>query len=74
MAPNILLWNAGFFIKEPHTSDYVGWHQDLRYWGLDDDSRELTAWIAVGDVTEANGAMKFIPGSHRRGMVQHRDT
>ena len=52
MAPNILLWNAGIFIKEPHTSDYVGWHQDLRYWGLDDDSRELTAWIAVGDVTE----------------------
>ena len=53
MGPDILLWNAGFIIKEPHTADYAGWHQDMRCWGLDDDSRELTTWIAVGDVTEA---------------------
>ena len=44
VGPDILLWNADFFIKDPHTLEYVGWHQDLRYWGLDDDSRELTAW------------------------------
>ena len=74
MGPDILLWSAGFFIKEARTPDYVGWHQDLRYWGLDDDSREMTAWLAIGDVTEANGAMKFIPGSHRSGIVEHRDT
>ncbi len=74
MGPNLLLWSAGFFIKEPHTTDFVGWHQDLRYWGLDDDSREITAWIALGDVTRDNGAMRFIPGSHRHGMVEHRDT
>ncbi len=74
MGPNLLLWSAGFFIKEPHTTDFVGWHQDLRYWGLDDDSREITAWIALGDVTRDNGAMRFIPESHRHGMVEHRDT
>ena len=74
MGPNLLLWSAGFFIKEPHTKDFVGWHQDLRYWGLDDDSREITAWIALGDVTRDNGAMRFVPGSHRHGMVEHRDT
>ncbi len=74
MGGDLLLWNAGFFIKEPLTGDYVGWHQDLRYWGLDDESRELTAWVAIGDVTGAGGAMKFIPGSHRHGIVAHRDT
>ena len=74
MGPNLLLWSAGFFIKEPHTTDFVGWHQDLRYWGLDDNSREITAWIALGDATRDNGAMRFIPGSHRHGMVEHRDT
>ena len=74
MGPNLLLWSAGFFIKEPRTTDFVGWHQDLRYWGLDDDSREITAWIALGDVTRDNGAMRFVPGSHRHGMVEHRDT
>ena len=33
MGPDILLWNAGFFIKDPHTLEYVGWHQDLRVLG-----------------------------------------
>ncbi len=74
MGPDLLLWSAGFFIKEPRTTDFVGWHQDLRYWGLDDSSREITAWIALGDVTRDNGAMRFIPQSHRHGMVEHRDT
>ncbi len=74
MGPDLLLWSAGYFIKEPQTTDFVGWHQDLRYWGLDDDSREITAWIALGDVTRENGAMRFMPGSHRHGMVEHRDT
>ena len=31
MALNILLWNAGFFVNELHTSDCFGWYQDLRY-------------------------------------------
>ncbi len=74
MGPDLLLWSAGFFIKEPRTTDFVGWHQDLRYWGLDDDSQEITAWIALGDVTRENGAMRFMPESHRHGMVEHRDT
>ena len=74
MGPDLLLWSAGFFIKEPRTTDFVSWHQDLRYWGLDDDSREITAWIALGHVTRNNGAMRFIPGSHRHGIVEHRDT
>lgn len=74
MGPDLLLWSAGFFIKEARTTDFVGWHQDLRYWGLDDDSREITAWIALGDVTRDNGAMRFIPRSHRHGIVEHRDT
>ena len=74
MGPDLLLWSAGFFIKEAHTTDFVGWHQDLRYWGLDDDSREITAWIALGDVNRDNGAMRFMPGSHRHGIVEHRDT
>ena len=74
MGSDLLLWSAGFFVKEPRTTDFVSWHQDLRYWGLDDDSREITAWIALGDVTRDNGAMRFIPGSHRQGVVEHRDT
>ena len=74
MGPDLLLWNAGFFIKEPHSRDIVSWHQDLTYWGLDNQAAEMSVWIALGDVTAANGAMRFVPGSHRGGLVAHRDT
>ncbi len=74
MGPDIMLWAASFFIKEAKTSDFVSWHQDLRYWGLDDDAHEMTVWLAISDVTPENGAMRFIPGSHRSGLVEHRDT
>ena len=74
LGPDIMLWDAGFFIKEPRTTDFVSWHQDLRYWGLSDEAHELTVWVAVGDVTPENGAMRFIPGSHASGLKAHRDT
>lgn len=74
LGPDLLLWSSSLFIKEPGTPDHVSWHQDLRYWGLDDESRESTAWIAISEATESNGAMRFIPGSHEAGSVEHRDT
>ncbi|MGI9336026.1 MAG: phytanoyl-CoA dioxygenase family protein, partial [Gammaproteobacteria bacterium] len=72
LGPDLLLWAANFFIKEPNTSDYVSWHQDLNYWGLDGE-HEVTAWLALSDATRESGAMRFIPGSHR-SRVEHEDT
>ena len=73
LGPDILVWGSTFFIKEPHTESYVSWHQDLRYWGLDSDA-EVSAWLALGPVTEANGCMRFVPGSHKNDLLPHRDT
>jgi non-heme Fe2+,alpha-ketoglutarate-dependent halogenase len=73
IGPDILLWGSTFFIKEPWSESYVSWHQDLRYWGLSGDD-EVSAWLAVGPVTEANGCMRFVPGSHKGGMLEHADT
>ena len=73
LGPNILVWGATFFIKEPNTESYVSWHQDLRYWGLDSDD-EVSAWLALSPVTEVNGCMRFVPGSHRGELLPHRDT
>ncbi len=73
LGPDILVWGSTFFIKEPHTDSYVSWHQDLRYWGLDSDA-EVSAWVALGPVTEANGCMRFVPGSHLGELLPHKDT
>ncbi len=73
LGPNILVWNASFFIKEPHTPDFVSWHQDLKYWGLT-DSGEVTAWVALSDADVRSGCMRFVAGSHETGLLDHRDT
>ena len=73
LGPDLLLWGSSCFIKAPHSPSYVSWHQDLHYWGLD-GTEEVTAWLALSASNEANGCMRFVPGSHRRGPLAHRDS
>ncbi|MFT5708294.1 MAG: hypothetical protein ACI9ES_002596 [Oceanospirillaceae bacterium] len=74
LGPDILVWSATFFIKEPHTQNYVSWHQDLKYWGLNDNDGQVSAWLALGPVNKENGCMQFIPKSHQGEMLAHNDT
>ncbi len=71
--PDLMVWNAGLFIKEAHSSSVVSWHQDLTYWGLD-DADETTCWVALSPATAQSGCMKFVPGSHKKQLVPHVDT
>ena len=71
--PNLLCWTTNFFIKEAHNPAFVSWHQDSTYWGLDRPD-VVTAWIALTESNEANGAMGFIPGTHASDQIPHRDT
>jgi hypothetical protein len=73
LGDDLLLWSANLFIKGAGSPDYISWHQDLTYWGLD-STREVTAWIALSPATLESGAMRFVPGSHRQEIVPHRDT
>jgi len=73
LGDDVLLWNATFFVKEAMSPSYISWHQDLKYWGLD-ESHEVTAWLALTDVTTATGCMKFVAESHKQDMVDHVDT
>mgnify|MGYP001797573766 CR=1 FL=1 len=74
IGPDILVWGANFFIKEPNTPDFVSWHQDATYWGLEPHDQIITAWLALSDVPVASGAMKFLAGSHKTGQAAHQDT
>ncbi len=73
LGPNLLAWGSSFFTKEARDPSYVSWHQDSTYWGLD-PADVVTAWIAFSDSTADNGAMRVIPGSHKRDQLAHRDT
>ena len=43
---NILIWSVEFFSKEQSKS-IVSMHQDLTYWGLDNNEYQVTAWLAL---------------------------
>ena len=74
IGPNILCWVTNFFIKEAKTEDFVSWHQDATYWGLEPPDKIITAWVALSDVPIESGAMKFLAGSHKMGQAAHEDT
>ncbi|MGE0153535.1 MAG: phytanoyl-CoA dioxygenase family protein [Reyranellaceae bacterium] len=63
IGPNLLLWSTEFFFKDPGDKRFVSWHQDDTYWHLE-PAIEVTAWIAVSDVPEQAGPVRFIKGSH----------
>lgn len=73
LGPNVLLWSLNWFIKEPHDNRYVSFHQDATYWGLEPHD-VVTAWIALSDSGPKTGPMRFVPGSHRAELCDHRET
>lgn len=57
--------------KFPRHSSRTGWHQDVRYWRFARPEL-VSAWLALGNETAANGALRVIPGSHRLQLDGHR--
>jgi len=74
LGPDLLLWSAEFFIKGALSDKIVSWHQDLTYWGLGETDDEVTAWLALSDVSIESGCLRFLPGSHHQKLLPHRDT
>ncbi|MGI9607791.1 MAG: phytanoyl-CoA dioxygenase family protein [Acidimicrobiales bacterium] len=74
IGPDILCWAVELIAKEPHTDKIVSMHQDLTYWGLNHPDSLVSVWVALSEARVANGAMRFVRGSHRLGQVDHRDS
>jgi len=73
IGPNILIWDSTFIVKEPGDRKFVSWHQDLTYWGLEPDD-VVSIWLALSPATVESGCMRMMPGSHRKGLVEHVST
>ena len=58
--------------KMAFEGDVWQWHQDYGTWKNDDlmpTERAMNVAIFLDDVNEFNGPLMFIPGSHRRGVI-----
>jgi ectoine hydroxylase-related dioxygenase (phytanoyl-CoA dioxygenase family) len=71
LGPDVrLYWDQAVY-KKPGTTSPFPWHQDNGYTFVR-PQQYLTCWIALTDVSEANGCPWVVPGLHRGGTLAHR--
>ena len=73
IGPDILVWSTDWWIKEANSPQFVSWHQDSQYWGLDTD-KLVTVWVALSPSTIQSGCMRVLPGSHQGPDLIHEET
>jgi len=61
----VRFWHDQLFCKPAYTGGAVAWHQDYSYWTRTKPMAHLSCWIGLDDSTEANGCLRYVPGSHR---------
>ena len=60
-------------VKAAFSGDVWQWHQDYIFWREGDGMAKpnaLTVVIFLDDVTELNGPVFLVPGSHREGVIE----
>ncbi len=62
--------NMQYFNKPPDVGHSTPPHQDGYYFMLD-PCEAVTMWFALDDVDEKNGCVRYVRGSHHRGMRAH---
>ena len=62
----------GHMIEKKPGGRAASWHQDHAYWQPELDYCALGVWLPMHDVSIEMGAMQFIPGSHKKGLLPHR--
>ncbi len=73
IGPDIMVWSTDWWIKEANSPQFVSWHQDSQYWGLDTD-KLVTVWVALSPSTIQSGCMRVLPGSHQGPDLMHEET
>ncbi len=69
LGSDIKLFGDQAFIKPPGGSEKT-YHQDSAYFAIEPKAI-ITCWVAMDDVTQENGCLWVIPGSHTGGIVDH---
>ena len=66
-----LLFAEQILMKPPRHGGPKPYHQDNFHFQCFPADHVITAWIALDDVGEENGCLRYISGSHKEGMIPH---
>jgi hypothetical protein len=74
MGDNVHVFWEQYVVKGPESGMHFSWHQDSGYVGADTPHKPyLTCWVALDDMSEANGTIYVLPTSRVgiRTRVEH---
>lgn len=76
LGPNLIMWGSEMFAKPPGVGKGTPWHQDCYNPAIKSGKgaervTSLMVWIAVDNVDEGNGCLRFIAGSGKNGPLMH---
>ncbi len=64
-------FNGDFWVRPKLPNEKLTtlpWHQDSAYMPDTENDTHLTVWLPLVDVKSENGALQFLPGSHKSGL------
>ncbi|MDX2306464.1 MAG: phytanoyl-CoA dioxygenase family protein [Microscillaceae bacterium] len=70
LGTSVRFWHDQLFYKPAKHGGVVAWHQDYSYWTRTQPMQHLTCWVGLDDTDTANGCLRYVPGSHRWGLLQ----
>jgi ectoine hydroxylase-related dioxygenase (phytanoyl-CoA dioxygenase family) len=68
-----MLYSDQIFMKPPRFGSAKPYHQDNAYFRRQPSGHVITAWIALDDVDESNGCLRYIDGSHLGEILPHEE-
>jgi ectoine hydroxylase-related dioxygenase (phytanoyl-CoA dioxygenase family) len=69
IGPRVKVFRDQMLLKPPGGQDKPP-HQDNSYFRVNPPGALVTAWVALDDATLENGCMRYVPGSHRYGILE----
>lgn len=70
IGPDIKFENAKINSKQPGTATKVKFHQDFLFEAHTNDDM-ITALFFIDDITQKNGPLEVVPGSHKDPLYEH---
>ncbi len=72
-AKQLWMYSDQVFMKPAKCGSEKPLHQDNSYFAVEPMTQGITCWLAIDDATPENGCMRYIPKSHKLGLVPHRE-
>jgi ectoine hydroxylase-related dioxygenase (phytanoyl-CoA dioxygenase family) len=72
LGPDLYLYHSKLMMKAAYDGTFTPWHQDFGYWQYEfRQPTQVNCMLAIDAANEENGAVRFVPGSHHRGLQAH---